>query len=171
MTAGPIVPSKMGNDVSLSPRTNFPVFMLAPVFASMIEPSVLSPWPTGLLRQRSAAEVVRQQAVSGGRWLRSLSLGALQDAPDLPKVSAGSLMGNQRHDLVADPGEAFALPKHSQHLEDGRGRDASGERSAQRLSDVPELHPRALGEGPDNLFGRFGGPRLQSIEITRQLVQ
>src|SRR5258708_21896476 len=42
MTDGPIVPSKIGNVLSLSPTVNLPVLMLAPVFASMIEPSVVS---------------------------------------------------------------------------------------------------------------------------------
>src|SRR6516165_9475110 len=61
ITEGPIVPSNIGNDASLSPRVNLPVLMFAPVFASIIEPSL-----------------------SRDRGLGSPSLVALQDAPVLP---------------------------------------------------------------------------------------
>ena len=60
--------------------------------------------------------------------------------------------------LIADAGEAFIFPKHRKHIENGRRCGASSERRAQRLSDVPKLFFRALGEGPDNLLGRPGGP-------------
>src|SRR5215472_5821146 len=53
----------MGNVLSLSPTTNLPDFMLAPVFASMIEPSVVSPGGPALPMQRRDGSVL-----SDARW-------------------------------------------------------------------------------------------------------
>src|SRR5271166_3464409 len=159
---------------------------LIPKFALEV-PRVLANFGIGPLADRTPAAARAnlgapcRQAVSGNpsaeiAILRSLSLGALQDVQRLGAVSspvtvAIRLLDYRRRDLVADPGEAFLLPKHGKHLEDGRRCGAPGECSAQRLRDAPELHSGALSEGPDDVLGRIGAPWLDRIEIARQLAQ
>src|SRR4029077_16175358 len=85
-TEGPMVPSEIGKEFSLSPTTNFPDLMLAPVFASMIR-------ALGCVARRTALPLERWDGcfgtpAGGGSVLRSSSQCALQDvAPRLQNAS------------------------------------------------------------------------------------
>src|SRR5262249_17865537 len=141
---------------------NLPVLILAPVFASMIEPSVVSP---GGPRSPCSGEMAYATCFRDARWgrplfLRSPSQCALQDGdlraasmraltwkscgdcrPARPEhfcsqgESAGLAVGDARHGLVVQAAKAFAFSQHRQHVED-RGRGAApGERGTQWLRD------------------------------------
>src|SRR5262245_1992331 len=137
---------------------NLPVLMLAPVFASMVEASVVSP---GGPRSPCSGEMAYATCFRDApRFLRSPSQCALQDGDPhaasmraltwkscgdcrparlehflFPGESAGLAVGDARRGLVVQAAKAFAFSQHRQHVED-RGRGAApGERGAQWLRD------------------------------------
>src|SRR5215831_11387911 len=146
---------------------NLPVLMLAPVFASMIEPSVVSPGGprSPLQRCDGLCYVFPGRPLGRPLFLRSPSQCALQDGgpraasmraltwksygdcrPARPEHflfsggnRAGLAVGDARRGLVVQAAKAFAFSQHRQHVED-RGRGAApGERGTQWLRDGTEL--------------------------------
>src|SRR5205823_8088598 len=158
--------------------------MLAPVFASMIEPSVVSPGGPALLA--AARWVALSGRPPGGRCLRIASQCAPQDgganAADQTTIMwrlfarlarsflvprrPGLATGGRRDSLVLQTTQALALAQHREYVEDRRRGRPAGKRSAQRLRDATELNSLALGKSAHGVLGRLGAPGLDCLEVS-----
>src|ERR1039457_2263207 len=132
-----------------------PVFFLASVLASMVEPSI---WQRAVRVEtlRPGAETRGGASVVPAGFWRSPSLCALQDslmhiAARHLDIDQGATARTQNTDgtgltrLIPQAAQALFLAQHGQHVEDRRRRGAPGERGAQRLRHRAELESGALG--------------------------